>query len=349
MKIGGLRAASLALVGLCLLGGRAQAMDIYYNNIDADLPGTGITPNGVWAWTAGPDAVFTNEVTVDGGVNGSQSFRQTTDAAGAVGTSWFFVRGFGQFSVWADENSPLAGGIAGSNNPARYRFSMDVNILGNNGGNGTTPLTLGISASDMNYETAYNIDVNGDGDFDDGAEVYNHGNIKPTVAVSGEWVNIGFTFDQGEPQNIDADVLPEHRVFSNGLALQWYLSYGSGEFGLDSDNIVNVDNFRIEFLPAPNGDYNDDGKVDAADYIVWRKNEGTTNLLPNDNGLGGTIGTAHYELWRSNFGNPAASGSGIVLYNYSSAVPEPNTLALALLSAAAGGLISLPTRRRRTQ
>ena len=45
------------------------------------------------------------------------------------------------------------------------------------------------------------------------------------------------------------------------------------------------------------GDYNQDGIVDAADYVVWRDNEGTTNSLPNDL-IGGTIGTAHYNQWR---------------------------------------------------
>src|SRR5205085_2633394 len=43
-----------------------------------------------------------------------------------------------------------------------------------------------------------------------------------------------------------------------------------------------------------NGDYNNDGKVDAADYVVWRKYAGTTHTLPNDP-TGGTIGIAQYN------------------------------------------------------
>ena len=42
------------------------------------------------------------------------------------------------------------------------------------------------------------------------------------------------------------------------------------------------------------GDYNDDGTVDAADYVIWRKHQGTTNTLPNDP-TGGMIGTAQYN------------------------------------------------------
>jgi hypothetical protein len=78
------------------------------------------------------------------------------------------------------------------------------------------------------------------------------------------------------------------------------------------------------------GDYNDDGMVDAADYVVWRKNEGTNNDLPNDP-LGGMIGPAQYNNWRAHFGQSAGSGS---LSN--STVPEP-TSALPFFSFAAVG------------
>ena len=61
-------------------------------------------------------------------------------------------------------------------------------------------------------------------------------------------------------------------------------------------------------LPILPGDHNDDGKVDAADYIVWRKNQGTRNTLPNDPN-GGTIGATQYNTWRANFGEMAGSGS----------------------------------------
>ena len=62
-----------------------------------------------------------------------------------------------------------------------------------------------------------------------------------------------------------------------------------------------------EALP---GDYNQDGKVDAADYVVWRKNPGAHGGDP-----GG------YNTWRMNFGAMAGSGSGNQLS--AGAVPEP--------------------------
>ena len=79
------------------------------------------------------------------------------------------------------------------------------------------------------------------------------------------------------------------------------------------------------------GDFNSDGKVDAGDYVTWRKNDGTNNALANDNGLGTPIGPAHYSLWRTNFGNPPGSGSGGGLGGTERAVPEPGALAFACL------------------
>ena len=78
-------------------------------------------------------------------------------------------------------------------------------------------------------------------------------------------------------------------------------------------------------VPSTTGDFNNDGRVDAADYVVWRKANGTSNALPNDNGLGVPIGSSHYTLWRQNFGNPPGSGSG---FDTTLAVPEPCALGL---------------------
>ena len=89
--------------------------------------------------------------------------------------------------------------------------------------------------------------------------------------------------------------------------------------------------------PGVSGDYNADGTVDAADYVIWRKNEGTTTPLPNDP-HGGTIGPDQYNTWRANFGMMNGAGSG-----GSAAVPEPATLVVALAGAIALFLLS---RRR---
>jgi hypothetical protein len=88
----------------------------------------------------------------------------------------------------------------------------------------------------------------------------------------------------------------------------------------------------VTFMPGVAGlagDFNNDNKVDAADYVIWRQNDGTNNALPNDGGLGTPIGTPHYELWVANFGDMAGSGSGL----RSAAVPEPGSITLVALAA----------------
>ncbi len=49
------------------------------------------------------------------------------------------------------------------------------------------------------------------------------------------------------------------------------------------------------------GDYNLNGVVDAADYALWRKAEGTTDLRADGNG-DGQVNDADYTVWRANFG-----------------------------------------------
>ncbi|MEX2308227.1 MAG: PEP-CTERM sorting domain-containing protein [Pirellulales bacterium] len=101
-------------------------------------------------------------------------------------------------------------------------------------------------------------------------------------------------------------------------------------------SFVNLASIGVTLL----GDYNNDGVVDAADYIVWRKNEGTMNMLPNDP-FGGTIGQNQYDAWRGNFGETfpgSGAGSGL-----GANVPEPTALALLV----SGGMLALALRRQR--
>ena len=55
------------------------------------------------------------------------------------------------------------------------------------------------------------------------------------------------------------------------------------------------------------GDYNDDGRVDTADYVVWRKTLGTTFQLPNEGATPGVVTQADFDVWRAHYG--ASGGS----------------------------------------
>jgi endonuclease/exonuclease/phosphatase (EEP) superfamily protein YafD len=95
--------------------------------------------------------------------------------------------------------------------------------------------------------------------------------------------------------------------------------------GYPSDHRAVLTTFEVT-LP---GDYNRDGIVDAADYIVWRKNGGMQ---------------AGYDSWRANFGNSAGSAAAAGQPLSAGSVPEPSTYLLACAAAAA--FITL--RRRST-
>jgi probable HAF family extracellular repeat protein len=68
-------------------------------------------------------------------------------------------------------------------------------------------------------------------------------------------------------------------------------------------------------IPIP-GDFNHDGSVDAADYVVWRKGIGVAPTQEN------------YNDWRSHFGQTAGSGSGDTA---NAAVPEPRSTLVLIL------------------
>ena len=71
------------------------------------------------------------------------------------------------------------------------------------------------------------------------------------------------------------------------------------------------------------GDYNNNGVVDGADYVVWRKGGTLANEVDNP----GTVNAADYTEWRARFGNTSGSGSSLA----AGAVPEPGSTVLVLL------------------
>jgi len=86
----------------------------------------------------------------------------------------------------------------------------------------------------------------------------------------------------------------------------------------------------LEFPPTIlQGDFNDDGSIDAADYAVWRDNLGQAITLPGDL-TPGTVTIEDYNDWRTNFD----AASSLVLSNSTAAIPEPTALVLMILGAA---------------
>jgi hypothetical protein len=98
-------------------------------------------------------------------------------------------------------------------------------------------------------------------------------------------------------------------------------SGGGFESFMTTAVVANGENEKVDYLVSELetllGDFNADGKVDAADYVALTKGFGTT-----------------YGEWRTHFGEADSGGSGPpALMSDQPGVPEPATLALASLAA----------------
>jgi hypothetical protein len=87
---------------------------------------------------------------------------------------------------------------------------------------------------------------------------------------------------------------------------------------------------NLAVFALPNGDFNQNGVMDAADYALWRKSIG---------------GQTAYDAWRQHFGNSAGSGSSS---SAGSAVPECSSFALGLSALVLAGFRARVTRRSLT-
>jgi hypothetical protein len=91
---------------------------------------------------------------------------------------------------------------------------------------------------------------------------------------------------------------------------------------------------RTNLGPSLLPDYNDNGVVDAADFVLWRDTFEQTGMnLAADGNNDGTVNQADYDLWRAHFGATAAAGPAASAAASSSAlaVPEPGTVFLYIV------------------
>lgn len=118
--------------------------------------------------------------------------------------------------------------------------------------------------------------------------------------------------------------------------------YGDYELSVDGQTLgmeLLKGDSKYTLVVAP-GDYNADGTVDAADYVVWRNSIDSMDDLRADGNGNEKIDQDDYVVWKNAFGT-TYGGSGS-----NQTVPEPSTAMLVLLGATACLIRSRRTCRR---
>ncbi len=153
-------------------------------------------------------------------------------------------------------------------------------------------------------------------------------------STSGQWLNLLDTYDGrkmialSETGNLPIANLLRER----GIEWSWFSPWSVNDIvnnytpaqiqALLGDNDVITLNELPTMLWSTSapiaGDFNHDGNVDAADYLVWRNSTGQIGWgLAADADLNGRVDAADYAIWRTHFGDIASGGTSFA------AVPEP--------------------------
>jgi hypothetical protein len=141
---------------------------------------------------------------------------------------------------------------------------------------------------------------------------------EPAPAVDGALlVTVPFTVAPGVPSGTYPISFIAGNELTNSAAESLLLKFVNG-----SITVIGTG----DLIP---GDYNRNGRVDAADYVVWRDTLGHLGTsLPADGNRNNIVDAGDYTLWRANFGRSFQSGSAAF-----SAVPEPVSWLLFIAGA----------------
>jgi GH35 family endo-1,4-beta-xylanase len=110
--------------------------------------------------------------------------------------------------------------------------------------------------------------------------------------------------------------------------------YGDYELTIDGqtyDLALAKGDSHYSIVIAP-GDYNADGTVNAADYVVWRNTLGSVDDLRADGNGDEMIDAGDYDIWKSLFGTVYGSGAGSIAN-----VPEPASVVILLAGICLAG------------
>ena len=145
----------------------------------------------------------------------------------------------------------------------------------------------------------------------------NWGNMTITPAGKIWQDRLGIKDWDGNPNNawstqLNVTAGPDGTISFNGYYGDYVLTVDGVDYNISLKKGITDDSL----LP---GDFNQDGAVDATDFIVWR------------NGLGTVYTPRDYNVWRAHFGQTAGSSTAV---SSAADVPEPAGLVLILIGTA---------------
>jgi hypothetical protein len=171
-------------------------------------------------------------------------------------------------------------------------------------------------------------------------------------SVGDAHVSIYSVVDPGAPMWLASGRNVTGTIVANGNgtgALAWGATTVNGDgsvsrilYGMSTNSGIQAFTIMLPAPPTVAGDYNGNGLVDSADYVLWRDtvNQPAVPAGTGADGSGnGIVGTEDYDFWRARVGNITGSSAA-----QSAAVPEPMAFLLALLALAVGMFRSRTTR-----
>ena len=121
------------------------------------------------------------------------------------------------------------------------------------------------------------------------------------------------------------DIVPSGSVEARLVVQFFQPNNQTGAVHIDSTS------FGILAHASQRGDYDANGIVEEADYLVWRSAFGSNTQLQADGNGDGVVNAADYIIWRKNLGPGSATSLGVAML-----VPEPISWPLAI-----GGLLGV--------
>ena len=278
---------------------------------DVDTSFFNVTKRGSGTWTIGENTpnTYRGTTTIEEGkyiMNGNHSFDINP---------YSITGSIGDYAVKTGGTLGGKGTIGSATVPINVNVQDGSIAPGDNTGTTTGTLTVNgnfslLGSSLLNYELT-------DNDFTVGSA------INDLVSVGGN-LTLDGTLNVTPIGNSELATAGSYRLFdytgsltNNGLSLGSIPLAAGLSAAIDTSTAGQV-NLLVHLAGSLAGDYNGDGKVDGADYVVWRKDPASHGGDP-----------AGYSTWRANFGASGGLGAGL---SSGSAVPEPAAASLMLLS-----------------